>query len=66
MKKILRYFKGVGKEAKRIKWPKKEQFVPSIIVVICITIFAGIFLALEDLAANTLLEQLRNAFSSLR
>lgn len=66
MKKIGRYFKGVWKEMKRIKWPSKEKFVPSIIVVICITVFAGLFLAVEDLAAATLIEQLRNAFSSLR
>lgn len=66
MKKILGYFKGVGTEMKRIRWPKKEQLIPSIIVVICITIFAGIFLVIEDLAASTLIQQLRNAFESLR
>lgn len=66
MKKILGYFKGVGAEMKRIRWPKKEQLIPSIIVVICITIFAGIFLVIEDLAASTLIQQLRNAFESLR
>ena len=66
MKKVLGYFKGVGTEMKRIRWPKKEQLIPSIIVVICITIFAGIFLVIEDLAASTLIQQLRNAFESLR
>lgn len=65
MKKILRYFKGVGREAKRIKWPTLETFIPAMIVVICIAFFAGIFLSLEDLAAATILEQLRNAFANM-
>ncbi len=66
MRKILGYFKGVGSEIKRIKWPKKEQLVPAIVVVIIITVFAGIFLSIEDLAASTLIQQLRDAFESLR
>lgn len=65
MKSVLRYFKGVGREAKRIKWPDRETFIPSMVVVICIAIFAGIFLSLEDLATATILEQLRNAFESI-
>lgn len=65
MKSILRYFKGVGREARRIRWPERETFIPSIIVVICIAIFAGVFLSLEDLATATILEQLRNAFEGM-
>lgn len=66
MKSIVRYFKGVGRETKRIKWPTRETFIPALIVVVIITIFAGLFLALEDYGANILLEQLRNAFQSMR
>ena len=66
MKKITDYFKGVIKEARRIKWPKKLQFVPAVAVVLCITIFAAIFLALEDYAGGILVQQLRDAFSSIR
>lgn len=65
MKSILRYFKGVGRETKRIKWPTRETFVPSMTVVICITLFAGIFLALEDYAAAIILEQLQKAFEAM-
>ncbi len=63
--KIIRYFKGVGREAKRIKWPQSETLIPAIIVVICITFFAGIFLSLEDYAANIILEQLQKAFEAI-
>lgn len=66
MKKVVRYFKGVGREAKRIKWPTREVLTSSIIVVICITVFAGLFLALEDYAAGVLLEQLRKAFELIK
>ena len=66
MKKITGYFKGVFKEGKRIKWPKKDVFLPSLAVVLCITIFAAIFLAIEDYAGGILVDQLRQAFESIR
>lgn len=58
----ITYFRGVAREAKRVRRPKKEAFLPTIGVVIAITVFAAIFLVLEDLAAGTLIEQLQKAF----
>lgn len=58
----ITYFKGVAREAKRVRWPKREAFLPAVGVVIVITIFAAIFLVLEDLASGTLIEQLQKAF----
>lgn len=58
----ITYFRGVAREAKRVRWPKKEAFLPAVGVVIAITVFAAIFLVLEDLAAGTLIEQLQKAF----
>ncbi|MCI7602497.1 MAG: preprotein translocase subunit SecE [Candidatus Onthovivens sp.] len=58
----ITYFRGVAREAKRVRWPKREAFLPAIGVVIAITVFAAIFLVLEDLAAGTLIEQLQKAF----
>lgn len=66
MRKIVNYFKGVFKEGRRIKWPKKEVFFGALSVVLCITIFAAIFLSLEDFAANTILDELRKAFEALK
>ena len=66
MKKIGNYFKGVFKEGKSIKWPKKDVFLPAVAVVISIAIFAAIFLVLEDYASGILVAQLRDAFESLR
>ncbi|MDY4857579.1 MAG: preprotein translocase subunit SecE [Candidatus Onthovivens sp.] len=58
----ITYFRGVAREAKRVRRPKRETFLPAIGVVIAITVFAAIFLVLEDLAAGTLIEQLQKAF----
>jgi len=65
-KNPMNYFRGVAREAKRVRWPNKDELLPAIAVVICITVFTALFLALEDYAANTIIEQLKNAFASLR
>ena len=57
-----KYIKEVGKEAKRVRWPKREQLIPMIIVVIAISVFAAIFLSLEDLTAASMINQLKSAF----
>ena len=62
----LDYFRGVGRELKRVRWPSRDQYLSSMAVVLVITILAGLILVLEDLAGQTLVEQLRNAFESLR
>lgn len=60
------YFKGVAKEGKRVRWPKKDVLIPSIIVVIIIATFAGLLLFAEDWAGNSLIQILKNAFSSMK
>ncbi len=57
-----KYIKEVGKEAKRVRWPKREQLIPMIVVVITISLFAAIFLSLEDLTAASMINQLKAAF----
>ena len=54
--------KEVIKEGKRVRWPKREQLVPMIIVVIDITALAAICLSLEDLTAASMISQLKAAF----
>ena len=63
---IKKYSSEVVKEARRVRWPKRETLVPSIIIVITIALFAALALSLEDLLVGELLKQLRNAFESLR
>ncbi len=58
----IKYTKEVVKEGRRIRWPKRDQLIPAIVVVIIISAFAALFLTLEDLTAASLINQLRNAF----
>ena len=58
----VKYTREVVKEAKRIRWPKREDLVKTVIVVVVITAFAAIFLSLEDWTAGSMISQLRNAF----
>lgn len=57
---------GVIKEGKRVRWPKRDVLIPSIVVVVVIAVFAGVLLFLEDWAGNSLLEILRNAFKGMK
>ena len=54
--------KEVVKEGKRVRWPKRDELLPAIAVVICITVFTAIFLALEDLTAQNIINMLKQAF----
>ncbi len=62
---LKKYASEVVKEGIRIRWPKRDVLIPSIITVVVIAVFFGIMLLLEDWAGNTLLEILKDAFSNL-
>ena len=66
MSKLTKYFKGVAKEGKRVRWPKKNELWGSIAVVVAVTLFAALCLAASDALTAELLGQLEDAFSSLR
>jgi len=57
-----KYVKEVVKEGKRIRWPKRDVLIPTIIVVVVIAGLAALFLSLEDLAAGSLIQILKDAF----
>ena len=61
-----KYFAGVAKEAKRVRWPKRDVLVPAIIVVIIIAAVTGLLLFAEDLAGKKLIDILTDAFSSMK
>ena len=63
---IANFFKGVVRELKRVRWPKKHDLWTSIAVVVCVTFFAALCLAASDALTAELLGQLEDAFSSLR
>ncbi len=57
-----KYAKEVVKEAKRIRWPKRDVLIPAIVVVVIIAGIAALFLSVEDLAVGNIINILKNAF----
>ena len=61
-----KYARGVVKEARRVRWPKREVLIPSIIVVVIIAAVTGLLLFAEDLAGKQLIDILSDAFSGIK
>ena len=64
MHKIKRYFKGVGIESKRVRWPHKKELWTAVGIVCGVTIFSALMLLCADLIAAYLIEGFENAFPS--
>ena len=64
--KLGKFVGGVIKEGKRVRWPKKDVLIPSIIVVVIIAAIVGLLLFAEDLAGKKLIDILTDAFSSMK
>ena len=63
---LRKYFAGVVKEGKRVRWPKREVLIPSIIVVIIIAAVTGLLLFAEDIAGKKLIDILADAFKGVK
>ena len=63
---LKKFAGGVIKEGKRVRWPKKEVLIPSIIVVVVISVIFGLLLFAEDLAGKKLIDILTDAFASIK
>jgi len=61
---VKKYTQEVIKEGKRVRWPKKDVFLPALITTIVICVFCALILSLEDLASGSLIGQLKNIFGS--
>lgn len=64
MYKIKRYFQGVWKQAKMVRWPKKSELTQAATVVLVVVAFAAICMLLSDLIISNLLKGLDNSFPS--
>ena len=63
MKKINKYFKGVGEEVHRIRWPNRRELWPSVGVVVSVTVVAAIGLLLCDFISTEILRAFEIAFN---
>ena len=62
MYKIKRYFQGVWKQAKMVRWPKRKDLTQAVTVVLVVVGFAAICMVLSDLVISKLLQGLDDAF----
>ncbi|HKM10645.1 MAG: preprotein translocase subunit SecE [Bacilli bacterium] len=59
------YAKGVVKEGKRVRWPKRDELIPAIVVTVVIAVLAALILLAEDAAGARLIDILGDAFKSM-
>ena len=62
MYKIKRYFSGVLKQAKMVRWPKKTDLITSFAVVLVILVFSAIALTIDDYVISQILNVLNEQF----
>ncbi|NLB48406.1 MAG: preprotein translocase subunit SecE [Erysipelotrichia bacterium] len=60
---IKKFTQEVIKEGKRVRWPKKDVLIPSIIVVLVVSALTGLLLMGEDALGKQLIDALKNAFN---
>ena len=60
---VRKFTADVIKEGKRVRWPKREVLVPSIIVVVIIAAIVGLILTGEDALGKGLIDVLKNTFN---
>jgi preprotein translocase SecE subunit len=58
MYKIKRYFQGVWKQAKMVRWPSRKDLLGSVIIVLAVVVVAAIALSLSDALVGELLKML--------
>ena len=63
---VKKYTQEVIKEGKRVRWPKKEEFLPALLTVIIICVFCALVLSLWDWLAGTLIKELKELFSGIK
>ena len=61
---LIKFSKEVVKEGKRVRWPKREVLIPSIIVVVIIAAVTGLILTGEDALGKALIDVLKKTFNS--
>jgi preprotein translocase SecE subunit len=62
MNKFTRYFRGVGEEARRIRWPDQKTLWKAVGIVLVIAVFSALFIALADWLTIQIMQGFSNAF----
>jgi len=64
MNKIIGYFKGVGLEGRRVRWPNRKILWSAVGVVTTITVVAALVLFFEDWLTIRVMSGFEEAFSN--
>ena len=60
---VRKFTQDVIKEGKRVRWPKRDVLVPSIIIVVIIAAVVGLILTGEDALGKGLIDVLKQTFN---
>ena len=60
---VRKFTQDVIKEGKRVRWPKRDVLVPSIIIVVIIAAGVGLILTGEDALGKGLIDVLKQTFN---
>ena len=65
MYKIKRYFQGVWKQGKKVRWPKKKELGAAVAVVLVVVCFAAICMMVDDFLISNILTSLDKSFPAV-
>ena len=55
MKRLTEFFRNVGREMRKVSWPKRKELTKYTIVVISTVIIMSVFFAVVDLGISELI-----------
>ena len=65
MYKIKRYFQGVWKQGKKVRWPKKKELGAAVTVVLVVVCFASICMMIDDFLISGIITSLDKSFPAV-
>lgn len=64
MYKIKKYFKGVAKQGRMVRWPKTKDLLGYFAVVVSVVVFAAVACSIDDFIIAKILGVLENNLGS--
>lgn len=55
MQRILKFFRDVGREMRKVSWPKRKELTSYTITVLTTVVFVTVFFAVIDLGISELI-----------
>ncbi|MGM9923055.1 MAG: preprotein translocase subunit SecE [Bacillus sp. (in: firmicutes)] len=55
MQRLIDFFRGVGREMKKVSWPKRKELTSYTIIVLSTVVFMALFFTVIDLGISELI-----------